>query len=185
MMEEDTLVEEPVLEENTQALTTPLADEANSEPYESSKAQVDTVFLKFQHILSRAPAQILRYLRVYDEDEVLHELEPLVMSHRVILSQPILEDPPPAGLTPTEAPSSSSTDPGRTLDGTVPPCPRCGAQRHPEFQLLSTLISLLGLPPTHPSYEMDWGILTIYTCSMDCAAALEEYVPERLLVQYL
>lgn len=72
---------------------------------------------------------------------------------------------------------------------TVPPCPRCGAARRFEFQVLPQIINHLEVDSELAS-AVDFGAIAVYTCSESCAptaAAKEEgisaaYAEEIVLV---
>ena len=59
----------------------------------------------------------------------------------------------------------------------VPPCCTCGAPRSFEFQLLATLLYVLGLGDK----DMDWATIAVYTCSGDCE--VDSYVEEFAWIQ--
>ena len=56
----------------------------------------------------------------------------------------------------------------------VPPCSVCSAPRTFEFQLLPTLLYILGLGKAES--DMDWATIAVFTCSADCQ--VEEYTEE-------
>lgn len=45
----------------------------------------------------------------------------------------------------------------------IPKCPKCGANRIFEFEILPTIIYTLD-----PESDMDFGPILVYTCSQDC-----------------
>jgi len=49
----------------------------------------------------------------------------------------------------------------------VPCCPRCGAARKFEFQILPTIISQLGVD-VESDFALDFGSIAVYTCSKAC-----------------
>lgn len=53
----------------------------------------------------------------------------------------------------------------------VPKCQTCGGARDFEFQIMPQLINNL------KRVELDWGIISIYTCASDCDIG-ERYVQE-------
>ena len=62
------------------------------------------------------------------------------------------------------------------------PCEKCGADRRFEFQVLPQLLNTLKLDAVGDS--IDWGTITIFTCSADCASSLPErgcYIQELVL----
>ncbi|OAV95855.1 hypothetical protein PTTG_04903 [Puccinia triticina 1-1 BBBD Race 1] len=131
------------------------------EAVKETKALVDDAFLHFQSRISRAPTQILRYLRVKSP-----EIEPLWAA-----------DTSPQSLQHTLAEHRF--------------CQTCGAQRTPEFQIIPTLLSSLSPPSSAPvlveenvpptigdgrrkgSQEededgMDFGTIVVFTCPRSC-----------------
>lgn len=83
------------------------------------------------------------------------------------------------------------------LSGPPPPCPRCGAARTFECQLMPQMLCAIeefeywggGAGDTLEEAKdvLDWGVLAIYTCSASCAkhedvcAYAEEYCWHQLL----
>jgi hypothetical protein len=63
-----------------------------------------------------------------------------------------------------------------------PPCPRCGAGRVFELQLLPTLLSQADAAAQR---QADWGTVLVYTCSKDCAAReeMDDVCEEFVVVQ--
>ncbi|GMH43638.1 hypothetical protein BSKO_11560 [Bryopsis sp. KO-2023] len=66
----------------------------------------------------------------------------------------------------------------------IPNCPRCGAARQFEFQVLPQVVHYLGADATDPEAP-DWGCIAVYSCSESCtsdradtgsAAYAEEFV---------
>ena len=55
---------------------------------------------------------------------------------------------------------------------TVPPCPRCGAARRFEFQVLPQIINHLEVDSELAS-AVDFGAIAVYTCSESCAPPAE------------
>jgi len=62
---------------------------------------------------------------------------------------------------------------------TPPPCTKCNQPRSFEFQLLPTLLYVLGVGKE--TGEADWACIVVYTCSADCE--VEGYVEECGWVQ--
>ena len=69
------------------------------------------------------------------------------------------------------------TSTGRVLD--VPDCASCGKPRTFEFQLLPTLLYMIGAGKAID--EMDWATIVVYTCASDCE--VEHYAEEFCWVQ--
>ncbi|KAA1068515.1 hypothetical protein PGTUg99_028649 [Puccinia graminis f. sp. tritici] len=147
--------------------------------FKETKALVDDGFLNFQARISRAPTQVLRYLRVKTP-----EIEPLWATE----------------FSPLQVRESLSED--RI-------CRRCGTQRTAEFQIIPTLLSSLNHPssssPSSSSSssvqekekesdgeeaykkncskeekqeeeeeEMDFGTIVVFTCPRSCSSSDEE-----------
>ncbi|PLW06347.1 hypothetical protein PCASD_22507 [Puccinia coronata f. sp. avenae] len=121
-----------------------------------TKALVDDAFLRFQARISRAPEQILRYLRVKTP-----EVEPLWANE---MGKGALE----ASL------------------GKQQKCERCGAGRTAEFQIIPTLLSSLGPAPPRKKDAgreeerrgaleedvdgLDFGTVVVFTCPKACTS---------------
>ncbi|KAA1131059.1 hypothetical protein PGTUg99_030011 [Puccinia graminis f. sp. tritici] len=147
--------------------------------FKETKALVDDGFLNFQARISRAPTQVLRYLRVKTP-----EIEPLWATE----------------FSPLQLRESLSED--RI-------CRRCGTQRTAEFQIIPTLLSSLNHPssssPSSSSSssaqekekesdgeeaykkncskeekqeeeeeEMDFGTIVVFTCPRSCSSSDED-----------
>ncbi|KAA1104415.1 hypothetical protein PGT21_022675 [Puccinia graminis f. sp. tritici] len=147
--------------------------------FKETKALVDDGFLNFQARISRAPTQVLRYLRVKTP-----EIEPLWATE----------------FSPLQVRESLSED--RI-------CRRCGTQRTAEFQIIPTLLSSLNHPssssPSSSSSssvqekekesdgeeaykkncskeekqeeeeeEMDFGTIVVFTCPRSCSSSDED-----------
>lgn len=72
-------------------------------------------------------------------------------------------------------------------DTAIPPCPRCGAARKFEFQVLPQLLSYLHVDQASSLQQIgekscEWGTLVVYTCTSSCK--LEgEYAEEHVHYQ--
>ena len=62
----------------------------------------------------------------------------------------------------------SVSDAPEHTDKTVPPCPRCGAARRFEFQVLPQIINHLNVDSELAS-AVDFGSIAVYTCGASCA----------------
>lgn len=103
-----------------------------------TKAPVDLAFLKFQSRLSRAPDQILRYLKVTD---------------------------------PPIKPLWASNEDGRLYEPKR--CKNCGQSNQIiEFQILSTILSSLGIEKEEIKGGIDFGTILVYTCERSCGKDL-------------
>lgn len=109
---------------------------------QDTKASVDQAFLSFQARISRAPKQILRYLRVKSP-----ELEPVWASEKTEEIQ-------------------------RLLSGPMSKCSNCGETRTAEFQILSTLIAFIEREEhkamSQDDQSIDFGTMIILTCPKSC-----------------
>lgn len=92
------------------------------------------------------------------------DLEQLATFHVMLQQAPeqVLRYCPEPGAKPlwpsvTRAPSTD----------TIPCCPRCGAARKFEFQILPTIVSQLGID-AESDYSLDFGSIAVYTCSRSC-----------------
>lgn len=65
-----------------------------------------------------------------------------------------LSDPPIAPLWPSAI--------GRPDALAIPPCPICKAERTAEFQIMSTILSSLGIDATDAD-SLDFGTIAVYT----------------------
>ena len=50
----------------------------------------------------------------------------------------------------------------------IPPCPRCGAARQFEFQVLPQALHFMGVDSSQAEAP-DWSTIAVYTCSASCA----------------
>lgn len=58
---------------------------------------------------------------------------------------------------------------GKPLPSDIPNCPRCSSERIAEFQILPQLLYTLGMDQSLDEKEnIDWGILTVFTCKSSC-----------------
>ncbi|KNE94758.1 hypothetical protein PSTG_11944 [Puccinia striiformis f. sp. tritici PST-78] len=115
-----------------------------------TKALVDDAFLLFQARISRAPDQILRYLRVKTP-----EIEPLWANE----------------MSPKQLDQSLANQ--RI-------CNRCGTQRTAELQIIPTLLSSLNEPYQNDEVidpisdlndGIDFGTIVIFTCPNSCPSS--------------
>lgn len=65
-----------------------------------------------------------------------------------------------------------------------PPCPRCGASRRFEFQVMPQLLSYLEQNDEDPG-ALDWATIAVYTCSKSCSIAGgdDAYAEEHVWLQ--
>lgn len=63
------------------------------------------------------------------------------------------------------------SDLGILNPGNVPKCSNCSGPRTFEFQIMPQMLNEL------KNYELDWGVITVYTCEKDCNVNAK-YVPE-------
>jgi hypothetical protein len=103
-------------------------------------ARIDAMFSRFRRCLDRCPRQVLRY-------------QPG--------GKPLFQNP------------ASVVDALRS----VPPCPRCGASQHLELQVMPTAVYLLRCSEhvdraVHGADDdgMDFGTLSVFSCSAQCGA---------------
>lgn len=69
-------------------------------------------------------------------------------------------------------------------DSVIPDCPKCGAKRKFEFQILPTIVSFI-VPREDIELNdttLDFGSIAIYTCSNSCALDVGEFAEEYCLV---
>jgi pre-rRNA-processing protein TSR4 len=137
--------DEPAQNEPSSFKFKPATDHEYADIAESSQI-LDDEYIQFDTIISKAPSQILRYLRVEDECDA----EPIWLN----------EDEKP---------------------GSIPPC-KCGAARTPELQIMPQLLNYLGIDEREPE-TIEWGILTIFTCSEYCIYGNDTLFPEYLWKQ--
>ncbi|OAF71740.1 Programmed cell death protein 2 [Intoshia linei] len=72
----------------------------------------------------------------------------------------------------------------KILKEDIPHCTNCGANRVFEFQVMPQLLNYIELPADN---ELDWGILSVYTCTKSCEPKTNKsnYVQEFLHVQQI
>lgn len=63
------------------------------------------------------------------------------------------------------------SDYNRLNHSSVPMCLNCGGRRTFEFQIMPQMLNEL------KNYELDWGIIAIYSCAKDCDVK-RKYIPE-------
>ena len=137
---------------STTVTTTRVDTQRLEEEYEKTETDVDDAFLKFQKRVSRAPSQILRYVRVS------YSLDTSPSSSSTSDSAQDLKD-----LTMP----LWCADSNKLLPDMIPPCPSCSGPRTFEFQIMPQILNHLGLDHSNPD-SIDFGALMVYSCQANC-----------------
>lgn len=140
--------------DSKQLKTVPKSEREIEEGYEKTLVDVDKAFLLFQKRVIRDNEQVLRYARVYTDEDYFPS-----------------EDKEPLWVRDDQRPSLQQ----------IGCCSNCRQPRTFEFQVMPQILNHLQLDHLD-SNTLDFGVIAIYTCPNDCNIS-ENFLEEGFFVQ--